>query len=400
MNKILYIVSGRSFHGHSLGRKISEVINCWRKEKVDVDVICGADIFNNKSFQSADYGAQTHFDKSYRNKAWLSAVVISVSELKDIIHDFKLFFHIRTRAVNSQLIWERSSRLHISSLFYSKARNIPYVLEWKDNLVNYRFSLFKPLALMTEWLKEKLSDYIVVESHVLKSRLTSRGIDPNKIVVAHNAVDVSEFVLSNQRKSKIRDQLQLNNDDIIIGYLGSYAFYHNPQLLIEAANETKNQNRLKYVLIGNGKYYRECIELAEKYKIINRTVYFLDGVPKEEVPLLIQDMDITVLPGSTDIICPIKIFEYMAMEKPVVLPDYSCNREVVKDKEDALLFKPFDCNDLVAKLVLLASDKTLRAQLSKNARASVRQEYNWSNTWGSALLKILGGLSQNSVTKL
>ena len=40
-------------------------------------------------------------------------------------------------------------------------------------------------------------------------------------------------------------------------------------------------------------------------------------------------MDIAVLPGSTAIICPIKIQEYMAAELPPVLPDYPVNREVV-----------------------------------------------------------------------
>src|SRR5690606_28653842 len=97
---------------------------------------------------------------------------------------------------------------------------------------------------------------------------------------------------------------------------------------------------IKFVLVGNGQDYNLCKSIAERYGILDNGLLMLDGVPKEKVPGILSSIDISVLPGSTDIICPIKIMEYMASETALVAPDYPCNREVVTHEETGLLFTP------------------------------------------------------------
>jgi glycosyltransferase involved in cell wall biosynthesis len=393
MSKVLYIVSGRSFISSAFGRKISEVIRCWKDSGKKLDVISGGDLAHNEAKTVAEYGAQNYFDKSYRNNKWLTPFIITLSEFKDILHDIKFYFRIKSKfsKVKHDLVWERSSRLHIAGLVYAKKHQVPFVLEWKDNLVNYPISLLKPLALIVERLKIKNADFIVVESEVLKSYIKRQGISADKIFVAYNGVNSSEFIAKLPSDNVFKEKIGLSADDILVGYLGSYAFYHSPQLLIEVANISYSiQKKVKYIMVGNGKHYKECIDLAFKYGLIDKNVFFIDGVPKEDVPDILNELDITVLPGTTDIICPIKIFEYMSAEKAVILPNYACNREIITDKVNGLFFDPLNVEDLYSKISLLCDNKDLKSMVAKNARKSVIEKYSWASTWGNTLNSILG----------
>lgn len=393
-SRILYVISGRSFASTRLGRKISEVIKCWLDSGVKLDVVCGGDSKQNEIVKPLSYGNQAYFNKSYRNKKWLLPLVISLSELKDIIHDIQFYFKLKKQFTSNHhdLVWERSSRLHIAGLMFAKKQGIPFVLEWKDNLVNYRWSLFKPLALFIEKIKIISSDFIVVESEVLKSQIEAKGIAPNKIFVAYNAVNAEEFSCQNSETFALKEKFAVKDDDLLIGYLGSYAFYHSPDLLIEAANLTRNIPAIKYFMVGNGKHHRECLKLAKHYNLFDITIFFIDGVPKEQVPSLLNELDVTVLPGSTDIICPIKVFEYMSAKKPVLLPDYKCNKEVITDNEDGFFFKALDFQNLAKKIIYLKENVNVRENLGIQAREKVIKEYSWEATWGKTLNKILGGI--------
>ncbi|KXJ49440.1 MAG: hypothetical protein AXW17_02290 [Colwellia sp. Phe_37] len=393
MSKVLYIVSGRSFVTGHLGRKIAEVIKCWSNNIVSLDVISGGD--NQSKNTNSVYGAQDHFDKKYRQINWLTPVITSLSELKDILHDISFYFKIKKKfsTSNHDLIWERSSRLHISGLLYARKNKIPYVLEWKDNLVNYKFSIFKPLALLVERLKVNYANFIVVESEVLKYQIIELGIQPEKIYVAYNAVDSEEFFLENKGES-YRKMFNVQSDDVLVGYLGSYAFYHSPALLIEAAEIIKKHSgeinkNIRFLMVGNGKHYNETLNLAKNLNLYNVTVFFVDGVKKEDVPEVLSELDIAVLPGSTDIICPIKIFEYMAAKKAVLLPDYQCNKEIVEDNFDGQMFIPLDANDLANKIMKLTNDDFLREKIGLNAQNKVIESFTWENTWGKVMSNIL-----------
>lgn len=392
MSKILYLIGGRGFHSNALGRKISEVINCW-KNNYDLDVLSGDDI--NKSFSDNEksYGSKSFHEQTFRKNKFLIPIINSYSEFKDIIHDKRIFKHLNSTYQNKDLmlVWERSSRLHYAGLKYAKKRNIPYVLEWKDHLINYKISFFKPLALKVERKKNKKADFIVVESNVLKKQLIDKGIEKNKILVAYNAVNADEFKPSETTKKKFRETLKLNQEDVLVGYLGSYAFYHDTKRIILTAKLLKDQgiDYIKFLLVGNGKDYNECYKLAQELSLLNTMVIFKDGIPKENVPEVLASLDISVLPGSTDIICPIKVFEYMAAETVTVLPNYDCNKEVITDGLNGIFFKPFDEVDLAEKILNISSNKKLIKMIGEEARKTVIEKYSWDATWNYVLNSIL-----------
>ena len=401
MKSILYNISGRGFYYHSLGRKISEVIKSWKSEDYNLEMICGGDVINpNNTKQKNSYGASEFHKQSFRKNKFLTPLIHSLSELKDILHDKKLYQYFCDQFDNKELtlVWERSSRLHYAGYRYAKKRDVPYVLEWKDHLIDYKFSFFKLYAKWMENFKNTKADFIVVESEVLKNELMQKGIDSKKILVAYNAVNPDEFKASEKERTKYRNELGINNTDILVGYLGSYAFYHDTKRLIYAAKiiQEKGLTNIKFLLVGNGKEYQECYDLAHKLGLVDNTLMFKDGVAKEEVPNILSSLDISVLPGSTDIICPIKVFEYMAASTVALIPDYKCNRDVITDFKDGVLFTHYDENDLAKKIINLSENTELLEKIGKEAINTVFKKYTWNATWGKAMKTILneiGGLN-------
>lgn len=391
---ILYLISGRSFYSKVLGRKISEVVNVF--SRIDkVELLCGGDIPNeiktedipDKKIVTAQYAYryQAGFLKSFLSR--------SVSELRDILHNYQTYKYLSRKNGEYKLIWERSSRLHRAGIRFAKRNNIPCILEWKDHLIDYKWSLFRWYALYIERWKNKNADFITVESEVLKKNLISQGIDKKKILVTYNAVNPDEFRKDIEKRRIVRESLKLVDEDVLIGYVGSYAFYHDSIRMLKAAKllRDKGYRNIKWLLIGDGKDKKNCEIYARENDLLNKVVFMLPFQPKEEIPKYLSAMDVTILPGSTDIICPIKVMEYMAAESVVMVPNYECNREIINDS-NGLMFEPENEDSIVRVLKRVSDQPEICSQLGRNARQTVLDNLTWDKTYGKVLKQILSDI--------
>jgi glycosyltransferase involved in cell wall biosynthesis len=352
------------------GRKISGVVDCWRRAGHEVKHICGGDL-PHPATTTTSYGAPETFSKWYRRNRLLDPMVNSVSEAKDIVHDQRM-----ARALKSlvgewrpHVVWERSCRLHDAGLRIAARIGKPYVLEWKDNLVPYSLSLFRRFALMKEKHKNLSAHFVVVESGVLRDFLVNEGVEETKIMVAHNAVMPDSFSRSENDREDTRRALGAADDDVLVGYLGSYAFYHDTERLVRAARllQDRGVKKVKIMMVGTGKHYEEVCRIVEQLNVPQSELRMIPPVRQGEVPAMLSALDIAVLPGSTDIICPIKVQEYMASGLPAIVPDYPCNREVIADGVTGMLFEPKNERALADKILVLAKDKNMRQHMGDMA---------------------------------
>ena len=317
----------------------------------------------------------------------------SASEIRDLWNDQKVF-HFLSNQQKPNCVIERSARFSCAGMRYAMKNKIPYVLEWKDHLLDYRFSLLKWLARKVERQKIKSADFIFVESQVLKDALVREGIDPSKIIITYNAVNPDEFVRIPDEGLRIRRECGITTDDFVVGYAGSYAFYHDSIRMILAAEELQRRGYLqvKWLLLGSGKDYQICRDAAEERGLLGKSVFMISRVPKEDVPSYLSAFDIAILPGSTEIICPIKVMEYMASETVVLVPDYPCNREVVSE-ECGLLFEPFSERSIADKIEELVLSPEAISTLGRKAREVVSKKFIWDRTYGVALEYVLEAVS-------
>lgn len=396
---ILYLISGRSFTSNPLTRKNSEVASCF-KRIMETKVICGADIYqrnlldNTKSTSSASY-----YSKWYRRNILMKGLSQSYAEIKNVLHSYRLFRKISSDYETDKytLICERSANLNWAGVLFAKRKGIPCILEWKDHLIQDYWSLFKPIAKYVENWKNRNADYILVESEVLKRQLVSEGVNENKIYVAYNAVNPEEFGKDEEACIDVRKELSVKEGEILVGYVGSYAYYHDSIRMLKAAKILKDRgvNNIKWLLIGDGKDKATCEQYAKENGLLDGTITMLPFQTKERIPRFLSAMDVTILPGSTDIICPIKVMEYMAAKSVVLVPDYECNREII-DGTNGLLFAPGDEESIAEKLLIISKDKSLCLQFGEAARKTVLEKLTWDKTYGSAIKCILIDIENNA----
>jgi glycosyltransferase involved in cell wall biosynthesis len=82
---------------------------------------------------------------------------------------------------------------------------------------------------------------------------------------------------------------------------------------------------------------------------------------------------------------PLKLFEYMAAGRAIVMSDLPVLREVVRDGVHALLCEPENTAAWAAALRQLADDPQLRTRLGREARLEFLRKYTWTARARAAL---------------
>jgi glycosyltransferase involved in cell wall biosynthesis len=155
--------------------------------------------------------------------------------------------------------------------------------------------------------------------------------------------------------------------DFIILYAGIIGYAQGLEVLLLAAKELIDYSEIKFVIIGNGPEKDKLLKMKSEMNISN--VYFFDAVSKSKIKEVLAGVDLTIAPlKKLDLFkgaIPSKIFESLAMEKPILL-------ELFIDEANAgLFYTPEDKKDLSLKVVEFYTNRDLVRNLGKNGRKYV-----------------------------
>jgi len=208
-----------------------------------------------------------------------------------------------------------------------------------------------------------------------------------------NGVDASYYnpltVTGNWRKEN-----GFHDNDILFLYAGIIGLAQGLEIILSAAEKVKENSNIKFILLGSGPE-KEKLQSIQKHKQLTN-VYFFDAVSKTQMPQIVQASDVSIIPlRKLDLFLgaiPSKIFENLAMEKPVILAVDGEARELfVNQGKCALYSEPENIEDLVRNVLLLANDSLLRKLLGEKGRVYVEQSFN-RNTIAHNFHEILNDL--------
>ncbi|ADP77869.1 glycosyl transferase group 1 [Methanothermus fervidus DSM 2088] len=147
-------------------------------------------------------------------------------------------------------------------------------------------------------------------------------------------------------------------------FYGTYIPLHGVEYIVKAAKLLPN---VKFTLIGRGQTYPKVRRLSKNLN----NVIFKDKVPYFQLPKYIERASVCLgIFGGTDKamrVIPTKIYQSIAMRKPVITGDSPAIKELFEDKKNILLCKMADENSLAEAIELLKEDEKLRNKLSKNS---------------------------------
>lgn len=216
---------------------------------------------------------------------------------------------------------------------------------------------------------------LVAVSSEIRDYLLSWDVPPEKIRLVGNGADCDRF-RPGLGGDAIRESYGMH-DKTVIGFVGSFAPWHGLDMLIAGARELLERSReVHFLIVGDGPQRTGLEKRVYDWKL-GGSITFTGAVPYEKIPPLLDAMDIAVLPNTTTYCSPIKLFEYMAMEKAVVAPRYNPILEIVTDGKDGLLFAPGDQTEMIQMLYMLVGDESRRTDLGRNARRKIVEQYTW-----------------------
>jgi glycosyltransferase involved in cell wall biosynthesis len=154
-------------------------------------------------------------------------------------------------------------------------------------------------------------------------------------------------------------------DDPIIHFHGEFQALHGAKFIVEAA---KLLPQIKFRMIGSGRELDVCVNYCRTIKADN--VEFIPSVPFETLQQYIKEA--TVCLGifgetqKTQLVIPIKVYEALAVGKPVITADTPAIRELLTHGKDVFLCNTASSDHLAWAIRTLLVDDDLRNKIAAN----------------------------------
>jgi glycosyltransferase involved in cell wall biosynthesis len=265
----------------------------------------------------------------------------------------------------------------------SRIKRAPWILEirdlWPETISTvgaiHSGPLLRVLEAVETWAYRH-ADKVVALTNAFRDHIQARGVPSSRVEVVTNGVDLSLF----QREPKdasVAHQLGLEGK-FVAGYLGTHGMCHKLETVLEAAKLLEHDRRIAFLLVGGGAERARLLELKERMRLAN--VVMLDQQPRERVPPLWSVVDVgLVLLRRSDLfktVIPSKIFEAMAMERPIILGVEGESRRIIEDAGAGIPITPESAEELAQAVVTLADDPERARQMGRKGRRHAEQAYD------------------------
>lgn len=246
----------------------------------------------------------------------------------------------------------------LAGKYISLLRNKPFILElrdlWPDSIVAVGALKNKTALGFLEKIELRLyqsADKIISVTRSFKTALEKRGIDGKKIDIIYNGADLDLF----KENLKISDAALDNylNGGLKVGYIGTIGMAHGAEIFIESAEALKDKD-VKFIIVGSGAEREKLETEIKNRKLGNIRIFPLQ--PKKEIPSIINKLDLFCVHLKRnklfETVIPSKMFEGMAMKKPVLIGVRGEARTIVEESECGLFFEPENFKDMTDKILL------------------------------------------------
>ena len=320
----------------------------------------------------------------------------NIPDLSEVLYSFQLLKKIEktNKNLDGFFIYQRYSLGNFTGVLLKNKFNIPYICEYNGSILwieknwgkgggESKKIIFKRLLDKIEKINLYNADIIVTVSDVLKEELLQRGILSEKILVNPNGVNADVYHPKIDGTS-VRNQYNLSEKKVL-GFIGTFGKWHGAEILTKAFGEYCKlypNNNLVLFLIGNGLMMPEVKNIIKNYKIEKQVI--LPGFVEQSLgPIYLAACDILISPhienpdGTKFFGSPTKLFEYMAMGKPIIASKLGQLQEILKHEETALLTTPGNEIEIVECIHRLINDEKLSSILAENARKEVVSKHTW-----------------------
>ncbi len=255
--------------------------------------------------------------------------------------------------------------------------------DWESQYVVDNFLFANPLKIIqftfvdaytpeSYFIKKILEKQVKKADAVITSSKTLRNIFGGTWIPT--GPNTEYFNPENFSGKKIREEFQLE-DKIIILFMGTPKEHKGVGELIQAVKELQEKNESLYLVIVGADKDNPYVKTLKQ----ENGITLIDYRDNKEMPYFLAAADIVCVPHkntkSANAQLPIKIFEPMSMEKPVITTNTTDMKEIFQDC--GLVIEPNSIEELKKAILTYINDPELRKRHGKRARKECIEKYSW-----------------------
>lgn len=289
---------------------------------------------------------------------------------------------------NCDLIFATSTPLtaSIPGIILRLLRGTPFVFEIRDlwpELPKSMGIVKNPFILTSlswlEWFSYHIADNCIGLAPGICEGIASQEINHEKIHLIPNASDLEIFRPLSSEKNKTFDQLRdfkifLKTTDFVAAFTGAHGLANGLESVLDVACSLKKKQRndIKLLFIGDGKYKKNLIEIAEKKKLDN--CYFVPPIPKKKLANIFESsvnvglMVLKNIPAFYNSTSPNKFFDYLASGLPIVNNYPGWIADLINENNLGIVVPP-DNPELFADALIFIKDNPQKSyKMGSNSR--------------------------------
>ena len=253
---------------------------------------------------------------------------------------------------------------------------IKYLISSRRNHGGGHWHNWKWLFILKQ-LRRWTTLYISNSENVAEYTIRAEKVSPDKIITIMNSIKFDRFQkISPELRTEIRNELKLNEDELLIGLVANWREVKNIPLFLQVADKLKKKYAsTKFIVIGVPPSETELNNTLNKYNIKNH-ISFIG--PKPDIIPYLSAFDIGILCSKAEGLSN-SIIEYMAAGIPSVVSRVGGNPEAIGQNAGGLVFESDSIEDFYEKLEIMITDSKLRAQLGLSAKKFANENFEYRN---------------------
>ena len=270
----------------------------------------------------------------------------------------------------------------ISGYIISVIKRTPLVIElrdlWPESIVTVgvlrKDSIIIFLLQKISLFVYKKSKLIICVTNSFKKDLVKMGVNKDKIKVVENGFDLSKTVKTTKNISELEEKFNLKKENFIISFIGTIGMAHGLRIILKAA---KKLDDVIFLIVGEGAEKSDLILKAKENKVNN--VIFVDNLGWQDIVDINQLIDCHLIhlirnPEFEKVI-PSKIFESMALSKPIIMGVEGEARQITNSAECSINITPESHEELIQVVNQIKYDNETLNEMGTNGNKFLKKNY-------------------------
>lgn len=271
----------------------------------------------------------------------------------------------------------------LAGAFVSLLKGAPWILEirdlWPESIAAVEAisnrSVIGVLEKIERWMYLH-ADRIVSVTDSFVRHFVAKGAAPERVAVVKNGADLSTLIPA-EKENGFRREHGLKGK-FIASYVGTHGMAHALDTVLQAADLLRDNVNVVFLLVGDGAERERLLQKKEAMGLTN--VLLLPQMPKDAMPALLAASDVCLVHlRRTELfksVIPSKIFEAMAMERPIILGVEGESKGIVEAGNCGLCIEPENASEMADAVLRLIADSSLAETQGKNGRSYVVEAFD------------------------